>query len=237
MAAAKEKKERNKKTTSSVINEKLNDFVQKNRRILVLGLIVVVVILIGFIVSISVRQKIQTAAFSKLDGYSQRYEDLKSYIGSDKPDAASKQGDITTLLNDLSAFQKKNYGFAAAKAYSLSAGIYDTQKNWADAEKAWSAAAKAAPKSYLAPVSVFNAAVASEEQGNIAQAIDYYTQALTYGNEFPSAARAQFSVGRLQESQNNKDAALSAYKNLVSKWPSDPLWANLAQSRIMVLSE
>ena len=219
------------------INEKINDFVQKNRKRLLIGLIAVVVILAGFIIALSVREKVQANAFSKADELDRRYAALRVYIGSDDPDAVSKQTEISALLDDLAAFEGKNSGFAAAKVYCISAEIYEAQKNWADAGQAWSASAKAAPKSYLAPVSVFNAAVAAEERDDIESAIDLYTQALDYGDAFPSAARAQFAIGRLQESRNNKDAALEAYRNLVSKWPYDPLWANLAQSRIIVLTE
>jgi tetratricopeptide (TPR) repeat protein len=140
-------------------------------------------------------------------------------------------------LEELGGFAKKNSGLAAAKAYSLSATIYDSQKKWELAEKAWAGAAAAAKKSYLAPAALYNAAVAAEEQGNDESAIGYYKKALEFGNSFIGAARAQFSVGRLEESKNNRDAALEAYRNLVSKWPSDPIWANLAHSRIIKLSE
>jgi len=229
---------------SIAINEKVNDFVQKNRRALLIVVLAIIVILIGFITALSVNSKIQEKAFSKIDDFNTRYEALQSYIGGDAAaqdaataqDTAAKQADISALQNELAAFAKKNTGFAAARAYSLSANIFEAQQNWAEAEKAWSACAKAAPKSYLAPVAVFNAAVAAEEQGNTDSAIGLYTQAMGYGDSFPAAARAQFSVARLEESRSNKDAALTAYRNLVSKWPNDPVWTNLAQSRIMVLS-
>ena len=242
MAASKAKQGRKsavkaKKNDELGVNDKLNEFVQKNRKGLVLGLIAIVVILIGFGVGFSLKEKIATESFSKLDAFGQRYDDLKAYIGSEEPDAVAKQTDIGALLDDLAAFEKKTTGFAAAKAYSISADIYAGEKKWAEAGDAWSASAKAAAKTYLAPVSVFNAAVAAEEQGNTQSAIDLYTQALNYGDSFPDAARAQFAIGRLQESNSNKDAAIEAYKNLVAKWPYDPLWANLAQSRMMVLSE
>ena len=219
------------------INEKLNEFVQKNRRGLLAAIVLVAVVLVGFIIGISVRDKLHASAFSKLDELSRRYEALQSAVGSDKAEDVSKQADITALLDDLAAFQKKNSGFAAAKAYGISADIYAGQKKWAEAEKAWTASSQAAAKTYLAPVAGFNAAVAAEEQGNIDSAIDLYRKALDFGSVFPAAARAQFSVGRLEESRNNKAAALEAYKNLVAKWPNDPLWTNLAQSRIVVLSK
>jgi tetratricopeptide (TPR) repeat protein len=111
------------------------------------------------------------------------------------------------------------------------------QKNWVAAEEKWLKAAEAAPKSYLAPIAVYNAAVAAEEQGNVESAIAFYSRAAGFGDSFPAAARAQFSVGRLEESRNNKDSAVEAYRNLLAKWPNEPVWPNLAQNRLLVLSD
>jgi len=232
MSAAQAQQE--KKAT---INEKLNDFIQKNRVKLIAGLSAILIILAGIVIFTTVREKIQTGALAKVDAFTQRYYDLRMYISEDDHDDDSKQADINALLEDLSEFAAKNSGFAAARAYSISAEIYAGQKKWEDAEKAWLASADKAAKAYLAPVSVFNAAVAAEEQGNSQQAIDLYARALNYGDNFPAAARAQFSVGRLEEGRNNRSAALEAYRSLVSKWPNDPVWTNLAQSRIVVLAD
>jgi len=237
MAAAQVKNEKNRNNDELAMREKLNDFLQKNRLKFIAILGILVVILIGFIIGTSVMGKIQAGALSKIDGFNTRYQDLKKYIGSTDSDAASKQADIDALLNDLGAFTAKSSGFAAARAYAISANILMDEKKWPDAEKAWSSSAKAASKSYLAPISTFNAAVAAEEQGNIDEAISLYNQSIAYVNSYTTAARAQFAIGRLEESRNNKDAALAAYKTIVSKWPSDAVWANLAQSRIVVLSE
>jgi tetratricopeptide (TPR) repeat protein len=79
--------------------------------------------------------------------------------------------------------------------------------------------------------------VAAEEQGDIETAIAHYKNALEHSKVFPSAVRAQFSIGRLEESMNRKDAALEAYRSVVNNWPNDPLWPNLAQSRILALSD
>lgn len=237
MAATKSNQEKPRNRDTSQLREQLNDFLQKNRMkfLMLLGLIVIV--LAGFIIVTTISGNMQTAALGKIDSFSSRYDDLKKYMDGTDSDAASKQADITALENDLAAFSAKAGGFAAAKAYSISANIYMDQKKWADAEKAWSASAKAAKKSYLEPIAIFNAAVAAEEQGNADDAVSLYKQAVAFGNSFIAAARAQFAVGRIEESRNNKDAALEAYKTLVSKWPNDTVWANLAQSRIVTLSE
>lgn len=241
MAAAQEKMDQmsTEKTQKNEvrINQKLNEFVQKNRKGLLWGLVALVAIMAALIIGVTVREKLQISAFTKVDAFNERYEALKDYIGSEDGEAASKQADIGALLEELNVFAGKNSGFAAARSYCIIAGIYEAQKKWAEAEKAWTSSAKAAAKSYLAPVSLYNAAAAAEEQGNIEAAITLYTQALGFENVNYIASRAQFSVGRLHESQNNRQAALEAYRNLLSKWPGDPLWSYLAQSRIIVLSD
>jgi tetratricopeptide (TPR) repeat protein len=226
-----------KKNEELTINERLGDFLQKNRKILLSVLACLAVILIGFTVVFSIRDRVRAKALSQVDAFNRRYDALKSFINSEEPVDDSKQEEISALQEELAVFASKKSGYAAARAYGISADIYADQKKWAEAEKAWSASAKAAGKSYLGPVSVFNAAVAAEEQGNIESAIELYTKAIDFGNVFPAAARAQFSVGRLQESLNNREAAIEAYRNIVSKWPGDPVWSNLAQSRIVVLSD
>ena len=217
-------------------NEKLSEFINKNRKSLLIGLIAIFVVLAGFIITSVVRGKLLSNALSELDGFSRKYAELKPYISNEDSDDIIKQVELLVLLEELTAFQSKNSGFPLARAYSMSADIFAEQKRWAEAEEAWLNAAIAASKTYLASISFFNAAVASEEQGNIDSAIAHYTKALDSGDNFPSAARAQFSIGRLEESRNNKDAALEAYGDVLNKWPNDPVWSNLAQSRILVMS-
>lgn len=233
--AAKADAETKKEDVS--LNQRLNDFIQKNRKYLLTGLVAILVILAGLIIISVAREKIQEKAISEVDALNTRYEDLRLYINSEEPEAAEKQADISALLEDISAFTGRKSGYAAARAWYIGANIYTEQKNWTEAEKAWSSAADAAGKTYLAPIAVFNAGVAAEEQGNIDAAIGYYTRALSYGDSVPSAARAQFSVARLEESRNNTEAALAAYRELLSKWPDDALWSNLAHNRILLLSK
>jgi tetratricopeptide (TPR) repeat protein len=151
--------------------------------------------------------------------------------------SAFQSSELAVLLEDIAEFEKHNSGFAAARAYSLSAIINTDHKNWAVAEEKWVKAAEAAPKSYLAPIAIYNAAVAAEERENTETAIAYYTRAAGYGDSFPASARAQFSVGRLEESRGNKDLAIAAYRNLLAKWPDDSVWPNLAQNRLIILSD
>ena len=235
MAAAQEKPdqksaEKNKKSNDVSSVQKWIDFLQKNRKALFIGSLAVILIFIGSIVGIAIRDRIREDAFNRIDAFNQRYVALRVHNDN------GSEG-INALLEEIGAFAARNSGFAAARAFSLSAAIYWEQERWTEAERAWTSALNASPRSYLAPISLYNAAAAAEEHGNFESAIELYTQVLEYEDVFFIAARAQFSIGRLQEARNNREAALAAYRSLLSRWPHDPLWSNLAQSRIMLLSD
>jgi predicted negative regulator of RcsB-dependent stress response len=225
MAATEEKNE--KRSFSDI----LADFIRNNRRQLLISVVVILVTVIGFIAGYAVRSSLREKANSVAEDFAERYEVL--VIDINEP---GKAEDTRALLEEIEGFAKKTSGHAGARSYSLAASIYAEQKNWALAEGAWRNSAKKAGKSYLAPVSLFNAAVAAEEQGNLDQAIELYAESAAHVSDFPSAARAQFEIGRLREAQGDTQAALEAYKLIPEKWANESSWINLAQSRIIVLS-
>jgi tetratricopeptide (TPR) repeat protein len=225
MAMAEEKKEKRS------FSDALANFIQNNRRGLVITMITVAVLVIGCIAGFTIRDVLRGKAITAVEDLQRRYDVL--VIDINEP---SKAEDVRALLDELNAFAEKHSGYAGARAYSLAASIYAEQKDWAQAEKAWTGSAKSAGKSYLAPVSLFNAAVAAEEQGNLAQAISLYADSIAHASDFPGGARAQFAVGRLYESQGDTQAALEAYRAIPEKWENESTWINLAQDRIIVLS-
>jgi predicted negative regulator of RcsB-dependent stress response len=225
MAATEEKKE--KRGFSDV----LADFIRNNRRQLLVSMVVILVTVIGFIAGYAVRSSLREKANIAVDDFDKRYEVLVIDINE-----SEKAEDVRALLEELNSFAKKTSGHAGARSYALAASIHAEQKNWALAESAWRSSAKKAGKSYLAPVALFNAAVAAEEQGNLDQAVELYAESAAHVSGFPAAARAQFAIGRLRESQGDTQAALDAYKLIPEKWANESSWINLAQSRIIVLS-
>jgi tetratricopeptide (TPR) repeat protein len=210
------------------LDERISGFLRNNRRKIFICFGLAAVILAVFVGAVAVRDKLREGAISRVEDFTRRYEELRFNI-TDESNAEK----TAALTEDLSAFASKNSGYPGSRAYALLAGIHGDKKEWAEAEQAWRDAAKKAEKSYLAPVALFNAAVAAEEQGKIAEAIVLYTECLALSESFPSSPRAQFAVGRLEEKQGNKENALEAYRTLRTKWPNDTLWRNLAQSRII----
>jgi tetratricopeptide (TPR) repeat protein len=223
--------EQSEKIESLGINERLNDFLQKNRRSLVIGAIGGLILLAGFIAFFLIRDALRAKAVGAVEELTLRYEILLM----DLKDPA-KEAEVQAFTDELAAFAAKHRGYAGARSYSLLAGIYAERDDWPQAEAAWVKAAAAAPKTYLAPVSFFNAAVAAEEQGNISGAIDLYTKSLALADIFPAASRAQFSIGRLWETQKNNEAALEAYQAVINNWPEEPVWTNFARNRMLVLN-
>jgi predicted negative regulator of RcsB-dependent stress response len=222
-----------KQTSESQRNfgDAIADFIQNNRKELLITMVSMVVIVIGFIAGFAIRDSLREKAISAVEEFTRRYDILVIDINE-----SSKAEEVQTLLDELSAFAGKTSGYAGSRAYSLAASIYAERKDWAAAEKAWTSSAKTAGKSYLAPISLFNAAVAAEEQGNVSRAISLYADSVAHGSDFPGAARAQFEIGRLCESQGDMQAALEAYRVIPEKWSSESTWINLAQNRIIVLS-
>jgi tetratricopeptide (TPR) repeat protein len=224
MAAKAEKKE------SIPVGEMLAGFIQKNRRRIIVGFVTLAVLVGGVIGGYSIRDHIRTRGISQVEVFNERYEALRFDINE-----SAKAEEITALLAELETFAAKQSGYPGARAYIIIANIRGDQKNWTEAEQAWTRAANKGTNTYLAPVALFNAAVAAEEQGNLENAIDLYRQTIDYADMFPAAARALFSVGRLWEARQDKDAAISAYQELIDKWPGETAWTSLANSRIIAL--
>ena len=155
-------------------------------------------------------------------------------------DALPSPEDVQPFLDELGAFAAKNSAYAGARAYALLGTIYGNLGRWAEAEAAYTAAGRRASKIYLSPVSLYNAAVSAEEQAYqdppaLDRAISLYAECATYP-EFSAAHRAQFAIGRIEESRGNDEAALDAYRKLISTWQNETEWAALAQNRIIALT-
>jgi len=213
--------------------EKINGFVQKNRKGILISVSAVFILIAGLIVYLSLQDIFNKKAIGEVEELSRRFDDVRYFIDDENGQSAS---DIEALLADLDTFAKKNKkGIAASKAWSMIAQIYSGRKDWQQAESAWLNAAKTGDKTYLAPISLFNAAVAAEEQGKLEQAVQLLEQSVAHPFEFPAAPHAQFSIGRLYEQMNNYPAAIEAYRAVLINWQDIPVWQNLARSRIAAI--
>jgi tetratricopeptide (TPR) repeat protein len=233
------------KTKNTEINDvedktdRLYDFFEKNRRglfIFVTAILVFTVVLIAVLLVNDIARKDETA---KLDLLIERYDDVKKTLSTENivienSDVTVNQANVETLLGDLRALGESAKGYPAARAWFMAGDLYHDRKEWQEAEDAWLAAAEKGADTHLAPLSLFNAAVANEESGDTDAALSNYRKSLDFDG-FPAAAHAQFSVGRLLEKNGDNEAAIAAYRTVIEKWSSDTEWTNLAHSRILML--
>jgi tetratricopeptide (TPR) repeat protein len=218
----------NKKTD---MGEKLIEFIQKYRKIILVSIGVLAVSFVALVVFISLHDVFQKKAIVEVEELSGRFEKFR-FLMEDE----SYSADIDTMLADLNKFVKNKSGYAGGKAWTMIAQIYSSRKDWQNSKDAWLSAAKTGNKTYLAPVSLFNAAVAAEELGNIDEAIELLEKCISHPFEFPAAPRAQFAIGRLYEKQNNYPAAVEAYRTVLANWQDVPVWQHLARSRITAIT-
>jgi len=217
---------------STNAREQFNDFVQRNRKGIFFSLGALVVLLVGLVVFLYVKDYLQKKALAEVEVLNTRFTDMRANLKEE--DSAD---DVQSLLVDLDSFVNSKFGLAEGRGWTVIAQIHSEREEWQQAEDAWRNAAKAAANSYLAPVAYFNAAAAAEEQGKTEQAIELLEKSISSKFEFPAAARAQFSIGRLNEQLGNIPEAVIAYRLVVSKWPNLSGWTELANSRIVVLEE
>jgi len=213
-------------------SEKINEFVKNNRKAIFIAIGVILVLFIGLIAYLSITDSLNKKAITALDELNGRIDDLSLNNEEDY-----NTPEVESLLAEFKTFAEKTNGFAGSKAWAVIGQIYSSRKDWSNAQEAWLAVAKKGNKTYLAPIALYNAAAAAEEQGNLEQAIELLEQCVAHKFEFPAAPHAQFSIGRLHETLGNKTAAAEAYRVVLLKWPEMPVWQNLARSRIAVIEE
>jgi len=218
------------KTEDVKLADKIGDFVQKNRKGIITVTGIILFLFTGFIVYLSVSDYLNKKYTADVEELSQRYEEIRYYLNDD-----SFTSDIEALISDSKDFAKNKRGLPAGKAWSIAANIHSGRNEWPQCEEAWQKAAAAANKTYLGPIAFFNAAAAAQEQGKFEVAIEYLTKCIEHKFEFPSAPRAQFSIGNLYERLGNYPAALDAYRAVLINWPNLPVWQQLARSRIVAI--
>lgn len=222
----------NKAAAKDKLTDRLGDAIQKNRKIL-LGSLVTAVAVLAIIGAVVAYVDYSTKkAIALVEGLNVDYSELGAIADESARDA--KVAELTEKV--LAAAGSGMGGYAKARAFALLGTIYADKGNWAESEKAWLSCVDNAKKGYLAPVGLYNAAVAAEERGDGEKAIELYGKcAEGFKDNFPMASRAYFAVGRLSEAKKDFEAAKKAYKTIVDTWPSDG-WSKLANSRMIAIN-
>ena len=216
-----EKKE--KKTADA----KLNKFLEKNRKPVLITFIVVLVLVAGFISFEIIKSATAKKDLAAIEAY---YYDLVE-TPADTDDAEINKL-ATECIENLAAYTKKG-GIAGVRANMLSAELAYILEDYEGAIDYYSAAIAKGKKSYTAPICLYNKAVALEELKKLDEAAESYKAAAEF-DEFGMASHAYFSYGRVLEALGRTAEAAEAYQTIVDKFASDD-WANVAKTRLIEL--
>ena len=208
--------------------EKILFFLEKYRKTLFVLAIIIVAGIAFSVAFFTIRGSMEKKAIAKADVFERRINEESILYG----DPFSTEA--TAMLDELNTFAPSAIGYAGARSYALAADIYYARKEWKMAEESWVKAARKAPKIYLAPVSLFNAAVAAEQQGQKEAAIGLYREILAYKGIFPAYPRVYINIGRIHEELHNREKAIEAYLELIENNPNSQL-ADLARNRLIIL--
>ena len=216
--------EKNEKTTAS---SKLNGFLEKNRKPVLITFVVLIVLVLGFVCFEIITL---TASKKNLAAVESYYYNLMADSSSlDDAELAKKS---TECIENLASYTKKG-GIAGVRANMLSAELAYILKDYDGAITYYDAAIAKGKKSYTAPICMYNKASCLEELGKTAEAVEAYRAAAEF-KDFGMAAHAYFSLGRTLEAQADFEGAAQAYQTIIDKFTDDE-WGNLAHTRLIEL--
>ena len=219
------------KSEKIAFKHKLSIAIQKNSKLLLglLGLILIVIL--GLLIFNSFQLKNIEKFTQEIENIQEEYSKLATL--TDETEQKKATDKVLISLDALIDTSPKNY--ALQRALFIRANINYQDKEWEKSIEDFKLIASDYSNSYLAPISLINAASAYEESSKLDDAIETYKLVLEkYMAVSPEIPNIYFSLGRLYEETKDKISALAEYNNLVDAFP-DSNWTNLARSRIIYL--
>lgn len=215
--------EKEVQTTSS----KLGAFIEKNRTIFIVLLILVLSFVLGYVITSVILNNSKNKTLEAIDQISFELTDKGMNLSEDE---ITQRADAA--LEKLAAYTKKS-GIAGARANMLCADITFNQKKYSESFDYWKATATKAKKAYTAPIAYYNMGVCAEQLNKTEDAAENYKLAAGF-KDFVLFAHAKYNYGRILETQGKYAEAVETYNQIGDKLPND-VWAKLAKSRVLAL--
>lgn len=216
-----------KKEPKAGTQQKVENFILRNRKPL-LGVIgILVVVAIAVCVVFAVMDANRKSGLKAIDSIENTFTKNNDSL-SDSELSARQDAALEALGPYLS---KKN--IVGIRASMLAAEIYFERANYSESLANWLNAASYNEKSYTSPICYYNAAVCSDELGKNEDSAAYYAKAADK-KDFYLASHALFNLGRAKESLGDYTGAVEAYQKAIDSYASDD-YAKLSHSRIIAL--
>jgi len=196
-------------TTEQKLQNNISGFFERNLKLLVICSAAVVVVVLAIVIITSSVKKANDKAMINIQDLENK---VLSYTTLEDADKAS-------LIADLEKAEQGK-GYVSLKASYLKGLSYYLGQQYSEAYDAFMACVDKDSNSYLAALSIVNAAACQEALGNTTAAIELYTKV---SNDFEISsvgAKSLFNTGRIYYQQGNKELAKTVFSQLVDKYPS-----------------
>ena len=204
-----------------LLSDAVNDFLSRNRRIILSAIAVVALVVVAITVYFSFASK-------------KRTDDLAKTEEEEKPSSEILEKEDSAIL-ELEKVGASAKGYASYLAFYNIADMYFSRKDYSKAKDYYLKAYNALPNNYVSGVLLFNVGVCIEEmKGELTEALEYYEKSSKI-EDFPLKPRAMLNIGRLQEKLEKFDDAIATYTDLFEKYPENE-FALIGKTRLIELN-
>jgi TolA-binding protein len=193
-------------------------------------LIAAAAFLVGYLVYSEVNKKLVYDSAILVEGAQDLYGTWQNE--SDAARKAALEKDLGERLARLIDRYPRQYG--GQRGLFLRAELNFGKKAWDAALKDYQTLAARFPGSYLAPISLFDAAICLEEKGDKDGAQKSYVKAYTSYKDSTVAPRALFDAARLDEEKGAWADAQKKYEQMDSLY-GQSVWTKLGKNRVVAL--
>ncbi len=209
---------------------RFSNFIHKNRILLLTMLITGVVFLVGYFVWTEWQRKTNESSTLLVEEAQELFKKWQAELDEDKKKDIEE--DLKETLDLITNRYSRHY--AAQRALFIRASLAFEKEEWKSAAEDFLKAAVTFRKSYLAPLSIFNAAICYDEADNADQSIDLYHNITEEYKESYLIPHVIFSLGHIYEQKEDFGNALLAYNRLENEYPSSN-WTKAGRNRIIDL--
>ena len=204
--------------------------VSRFRIALLVILVAAAAFLVGYMVYNEISKKLIADSTLLAEHAQAKFDAWQSESDAVKKTALEKE--LFDQLGTLIKSYPRQYG--GQRGLFLRANANYEKKAWDAALEDYQALAGRFAKSYLAPISLFDAAVCYEEKGDTDSALKLYVKAAADYKDATVAPRALFDSGRLYEAKSDWANAQKAYQSMDGLY-AQSMWTRLAKNRLVEL--
>ena len=213
-------------------HQKIQKFIAKYAKpagIFLIGVLVLFVIIQIF--NYANAKKIEKATMA-IEDIQNRYVEASEADKSEEPSFDAYKSYITELDGVIAKYPRE---YAGRRALLLKGDIYFRFKDYDNAAEAYKKFASDYPKSYDAPIAIYNTGVCYESTGKAKEAEAEYLKIYNnYKGSYALMPKLIFSLGRLAEA-DKRYADAEKYYNQITEGYSGSNYSQYAQDRIILM--